>query len=260
MIGSRRLVPTARLASMRPRLRIAASSTVLVAAVVSGCQSNAHAVPQPLRDNFDGPDGLITSSRHPEVTSPLWRLTSGSLFRDRQEGWSGPINDETESAVFRMVSREADFTDLDMRLRLRLDDFATTTRTPAQDYDGAHIWVRYRSEFELYAISVDRRDGTMIVKKKCPGGPINGGSYYDLGPSQHGAPVPLGDWQQIQVSVRDLPDGSVLINARRDDRMLAVVDHGIGCAALRGPGAVGIRGDNAELRLDDMVVQPQQSG
>lgn len=233
------------------------TALVAVASVVTGCRCYAETAAERLFDGFDGPDGLIASSRHPEVTSPLWLLTSGSLYRDQNEGWTGPIDDETESAVFRMVSRERDFDDLDMRLRLRVASFTTTDQTPAQDYDGAHIWVRYRSEFELYAVSVDRRDGSLIVKKKCPGGPSNGGTYYDLVEPTHGAKPPLGVWQNIHVTARDLPNGLVSITAERDSWKLDAVDAGIGCAPLRGTGAVGVRGDNAELRLDDIAVVPQ---
>jgi len=32
----------------------------------------------------------------------------------------------------------------------------------------------------------------------------------------------------------------------------------VGCAPLRGSAGVGIRGDNAELRLDDIVVGTAQ--
>ena len=57
----------------------------------------------------------------------------------------GVPDDATGSAVFRMVSVERDFNDVDVSVTLRVDELVTTGRTPAQDYDGAHIWVRYES-------------------------------------------------------------------------------------------------------------------
>jgi hypothetical protein len=40
--------------------------------------------------------------------------------------------------------------------------------------------LRYRSEQSLYYPSVNRRDGQVVVKKKCAGGPFNGGTYDTL--------------------------------------------------------------------------------
>jgi hypothetical protein len=153
-----------------------------------------------------------------------------------------------------MVSVDRAFADIDMSVTLGVDALVETARTPAQDYDGAHIWVRYRSDRELYAVSVDRRDATMIIKKKCPGGDSNGGTYYDLSPSVPDVPIPLGQWQHVAVSVRDLPDGAVHITATRDGASIEATDSGIGCPALTGAGGVGIRGDNAEMRFAAIAV------
>jgi hypothetical protein len=230
----------------------------LVIGGVVGCGS-ASSEPAALEDSFTGPDGLIAAEKS-EPTGPTpWDITSGSLFRDRDEGWTGRPDDgyqpgDTGSAVFRMVSQERDFADVHVSMRLKVDGLSESDRTPAQTYDGAHIWVRYKSDRELYAVSVDRRDGTMVVKKKCVGGDENGGTYYELDRPVVDAPIPFGQWQQVDVSVRDLPDGSVSISASRDGRMFEAVDHGVGCAPLRGEGGVGIRGDNADLRFDDIRV------
>jgi hypothetical protein len=42
--------------------------------------------------------------------------------------------------------------------------------------------LRYQSETSLYYASINRRDGTSVIKKKVTGGPDNGGTYYDLTP------------------------------------------------------------------------------
>jgi hypothetical protein len=203
-------------------------------------------------ETWAGPDGLIAAERQP--LSSVWDVTSGSLYRDGGEGWTGHPNSQNNSQVFRMVSRERDFGNVTMHVALRVDDLVTTPTTPAQDWDGAHIWVRYQSEYELYAVSVDRRDGQMIIKKKCVGGSDNGGTYYDLNGYVGGAPIPFGDWQHMRVTVRDLPDGSVQIDADRDGLTMSAMDTGIGCAVLHG-GGIGVRGDNAELRLGEISVQ-----
>ncbi|RZT16242.1 hypothetical protein EV589_4402 [Mycobacterium sp. BK558] len=211
---------------------------------------------QVIIDEFDGPDGLITAEGQPVPPAEPWLMTSGSLFRDNGTGWSGVPDDATGSAVFRMVSVERDFDDVDLAVTLRVDDLSTTNRTPAQQYDGAHIWLRYESDRTLYAVSVDRRDGTMIIKKKCAGGTDNGGTYYDLNGKVSPAPIPFGQWQQVNVSARDQPDGSVRITADRDGMSMEGVDTGVGCPPLRS-GGVGIRGDNAELRFARIDVQPR---
>jgi hypothetical protein len=218
-------------------------ATLLVLCLCACTTPTAHAG---IVEDFDGPAGLVAAEGLPP--SGPWQLTSGSLFRDAGTGWTGTPNESTGSAVFRMVSVERDFGDLYMSLALQVNDLVTTSRTPAQDYDGAHIWVRYRSDRELYAVSLDRRDGTITIKKKCEGGPDNGGTYYDLNGYQGGAPIPFGAWQDIRVGVRDQPDGSVRITASRDGLHMEAVDSGIGCAPLRR-GGVGIRGDNAEMRF-----------
>lgn len=227
--------------------------------VLAGCASDQSA-PSTIADTFIGPNGVIAAPGEPPAAGEPWEMTSGTLFRDDNTGWSGvPDSGRAEgsngSAVFRMVSREKNFRDIDMSVALRVDALVETERTPAQDYDGAHVWVRYRSEAELYAVSVDRRDGTMIIKKKCAGGDTNGGTYFDLGEPVRDAPIPQGAWQRIVVTVRDQPEGSVVIDANRDGHSVRAVDKGVGCPVLTD-GGVGVRGDNAELRLGSVIAQP----
>lgn len=213
-----------------------------------------------IEDSFTGPDALIAAERRPGTDDDTWTLTSGSLFRDHGQGWTGLPDDgsgedATGSAVFRMVSVRRDLGDVDVSVKLDVERLVTTPRTPERSFDGAHIWVRYQSDRQLYAVSVDRRDATMIIKKKCPGGDVNGGTYFDLSASVADAPIPFGRWQSVSVSVRNRPDGAVAISARRDGHTVAAVDDGVGCPPLLD-GGVGIRGDNAELRIDDIRVAP----
>lgn len=181
-------------------------------------------------DDFSGP-------------SDAWQITSGSLSFD--DGVA-----RTDSPVFRMVTADRRFNDVTVTVRLAVDDLHS-----GPDWSGAHVWVRYQSQYELYAVSVDREDGAMIIKKKCAGGSDNGGTYYDLTAYQSDAPVPFGDWQDVTVTATDQTDGSVAITARRDGHTMSANDDGVGCAPLHG-GGVGVRSDNAVIRLDRFVVQP----
>jgi hypothetical protein len=54
-----------------------------------------------------------------------------------------------------------------------------------------------------------------------------------------GAPIPFGQWQHVVVAVRDRPDGSVAITARRYGIQIEAVDTGVGCPPLGGTGVSG---------------------
>ncbi len=219
----------------------------------------------------NGPNGLITNEyadRHPgdplAVRSAKWQTTSGSLFVSHGVGWTG-VPDGcrpdrfsrlcTDSAVFRLHTRRFDFRNAQVTLQLLNHSLTTTARTPARAIDGVHLWLRYQSETELYAVSVNRRDNTVVIKKKCPGGPSNGGTYYTLAKPTANQPIPFGVWQQIVVSVRNNTDGSVTLTLTRDHLPLAAAtDNGLGCPPIRTAGAIGIRGDNDNFSLRNLEV------
>jgi hypothetical protein len=124
------------------------------------------------------------------------------------------------------------------------------------DWDGVHIFLRYRSEFNLYYASANRRDGHVVIKKKCVGGSDNGGTYYELGSGEvAGHPIPFGIWQKVGASVRNRADGSVALTLQVGGvTLLTVVDRGVGCPPIRAPGATGIRGDNDDFLFRDFRV------
>jgi hypothetical protein len=232
-------------------------------------------------DTFSRSDGLVTNAyAYSSATSRTavhdgrWQMTSGSLLARSGTGWTGvpdagapgatssPYNG---SAVFRMRSHRTDIRDAAVDFRLRTDRFVSTSRTPAQQWDGVHVWLRYRSETDLYVVSVNRRNDTIQVKRKVPGGTTNGGTYVSLGDSEP-FPTPLGRWQSWSVSARNAADGSVVLEAKVDGRLvLRQVDSGVRlpdgrtAAPLRYSGRVGIRGDNTEFRLDDLAIRQLSS-
>jgi hypothetical protein len=259
------------------RLGLAGASlrTAVVVAMLLGCATAvllAHAsrsAPAMLEDHFTGPDGLI-ASEHPEVLvgdrrarrSPIWRMSSGSLFRRAGEAWTGRPDAGPDacscrangSAVFRMVSRRADFDDAAMSFALRTVGLTATERTPARSWDGVHVMLRWQSPQSTYYVTINRRDNRAVIKKKVPGGPANGGTYIDLRPPTAFS-VPYGREQHVRATVQTRHDGSVAIRLSVDGKVIAeAVDRGIGGAPIRSPGAVGVRGDNAEFALDDLRV------
>jgi hypothetical protein len=199
--------------------------------------------------------------------SPYWEMTSGSLFADDGSGWTGHIDDVapdaasrkgTNSSVFRLNTREYTFRDVMVTMQLNLARMVSTPATPRVAWDGVHIFLRYQSQYELYYASVARRDGHVVIKKKCRGGRENGGTYYELGSGEvSGWQFPLDTWQAVGATVRTNSNGSVTIALYRNDKIVtSATDNGVGCAPFRGAGAAGIRGDNTEFRFRDFMIAP----
>jgi hypothetical protein len=237
----------------------------IVAALVLGASSRATTY---FSYSFDRPDGLITNEyafwNSPSgVQSSDWDMTSGSLFASFNTAWTGKIDSCapdyysskcTNSAVFRLTTKRTDFGNVRVDFDLRNDFLTQTSSTPAVAWDGVHIFLRYKSEYQLYYASVNRRDGHIVLKKKCPGGSSNGGTYYTLAESS-GYGFSFGSWQKVGAFVFDGADGSVRLGLYRDGALrLAATDRGIGCAPLRGTGAVGVRGDNDGFHFDNFTV------
>lgn len=203
--------------------------------------------------------GVVTSElaywdrTHPSARhSPDWDMTSGTLLSARTPAgwvfWTGPPDTVappkgTNSAVFRLTSRRADFGDVTVSVTVTVGRLLAGG-TP---WDGIHLFLRYQGEASLYYASIARRDGAVVVKKKCPGGPSNGGTYYTLGsagghPIAYRAPVAYG------ATIHTGAGGAVTVTVARGGRTaLTAVDRGQGCAPITKPGAVGIRGDNADF-------------
>lgn len=223
-------------------------------------------------DDFNRPDGLETNEfafwnqgLPSAVASPNWEMDSGSFFRRGDAGYSGrpdavapnaTSSNGNHSGIFRLKTRRMDFGDVEVSLRLRNMGLTTTSETPATDWDGVHVWLRYQSEAHLYYASINRRDDTIVIKKKVPGGPSNGGTYTAVASGR--LPVVYGRWLDVKASVGTNADGSVTIRLYADGRLvLEGTDVNVGgVPPIRAAGAVGVRGDNAEIYVDDFDVRP----
>lgn len=195
----------------------------------------------------------------PDDPAQAWEMTSGEL---RRYAGAFPASGGTEaparvlgsdSRVFRMRSRSAGFGDVELSLRL-LNERLVTRRGPA--WDGVHLWLRYQDPAHLYAVSVNRRDDRVVIKKKIPGGRSYGGSYFDLCAAE-AYRVPYGAWQTVSASARNNADGSVTLALRVDGRLLleATDDGRVGGPPIRAPGRVGVRGDNAAFRFQVLALR-----
>lgn len=225
------------------------------------------------QEPFNYPDGLITNefsywnqTSSQATPSSIWQMTSGSLFAQNGTGWTGiPDGCSTSSAystpcsasdVFRLNTAEHDFGNVTVSADLLNNSLTSSSRTPAENWDGVHIWLHYQSEYNLYYASVNRRDGRIVIKKKCVGGTENGGTYYELGQGEvPGYAIPFGVWQHVAASIQDNSDGSVTITMYRSGaKLLSATDTGTGCAPITAPGSVGVRGDNDSFNLDNFAV------
>jgi hypothetical protein len=219
--------------------------------------------------SFPGGTELITNERayfSPHAvgvhTSPTWIVSSGSLFSYDGTGWTGipdsvapndNSSNSTDSAVFRAITRRADFTNVTVSFELRVLKLVSTKRTPATAYDGVHVFLRYQNPQELYAVSVYRRDGIVGVKEKTPGGPSNGGTYSTL--AQMPYEIPLRVWVPIHVTIVTLVSGSVRINLDINGHQeLTTTVPPSRSAPILGAGRVGLRGDNCEFFFRDFTV------
>jgi hypothetical protein len=200
----------------------------------------------------------------PAVRSSVWELTSGSLFDQQGWGWTGTIDsctpnmqstNCTDSAVFRATTKQATYQNVTVRFDLVNNSLTSTSATPAVAWDGVHVFLRYQSQYNLYYASVNRRDGNVIIKKKCVGGSDNGGTYYELGSYHAGYPIPFGAVQKIAVSIVTNANGSVTITITRDGTLVdTATDTGVGCPVITAAGKTGIRGDNDNFRFNNFTV------
>lgn len=208
-------------------------------------------------------EGLVTNEYahgHPDSVdarrSDDWVVTSGSLFAHWAFGWTGvPDGDSpgpgsvphTGSSVFRLVTRRRDFGDTTVRCWVFLRPPGATGRTPAQDWDGGHLWLRYHNAQELYALSFRRRDGAVVLKRKYPApdrSPDEEGLYTTLAAREYA--VEYGRWHQVSATVSGCDAGHVRITLALNGRtVLDAQDRSPG--RLATPGGIGLRGDNTEM-------------
>lgn len=220
---------------------------------------------------------LITNEyayRHPAdpraSLSATWEVTSGSLFGLHGTGWTGVPDGQnpgptsavhTGSAVFRLRTVRSDFQNVSVSFRLKLQQLVTTPRTPAQPYDGVHVWLRYQNADYLYFVSLVRRDGEVVIGKKLPAGsstagggaPAAGGVYFHS-VRKGGHFIKPDTWVRMSATIQTI-DNRVIIRAFINGQQVARLIEFPKNQPILQPGAVGIRGDNAEFQFRDFQVR-----
>jgi hypothetical protein len=217
-----------------------------------------------LSDTFDYSNGVVTNEfatynpGKPKIhVSSTWIATSGTLFAQDGQGYSGrpdggPADiDSTKgngSAVYRVITRRRNFAEVYAQFDLTNRGLVTTPRTPAHDYDGVHVFLRRQDEDNTYYVTVNRRDNTVVIKKKL------GGNYIVLN-TPVARKVPFGGVQKrVQASVRTEADGSVRLRLFVNHQLIQEAVDPANQGPIRAPGTVGIRGDNCEFLFDNFEV------
>ena len=215
-------------------------------------------------DAFDYPDGLITNEfayQHPDDPgahlSQHWTATSGSLFAQGGAGWSGvpdvadqPVDPESEdrnnSARLRAITKRADFFSVTITFTLTNVGLVTTS-LGERDIDGVHVFIRRQTEDLKYYVTVNRRDNIVVIKRKDDEG-------YEQLNSAVAFNVPFGMPQRVRIDSWTVASRGVAFRMFVDDVLIqeALDDSE---EAIPVAGAVGIRGDNCEFRIDNFEVR-----
>jgi hypothetical protein len=260
---------TLRPTSARAYLAAVALAVVAVAAGAILVRERSRGRPLLFAPTFAQQRALVTNeyaTYNPAAAgaqrSPVWIVTSGSLFARNGHAWSGVPDGRTPdasstsgtgSSVLRVVTRRRDFGNVSIRMRLRIDGLVDPASS-TNNWDGVHIFARYQSPVLLYVVSVSRRDGTVLVKKKVPGTSSNGGTYIQLGRQADVAFTP-GTWHDVRLDVRNVDQGVRLTLSLDGHATLDTIDRGADSPPITGAGRIGIRGDNAEFDVDDLTVR-----
>lgn len=215
-----------------------------------------------------GPDRLVTNeyahwNPHDLAArrSRYWDVTSGSLFVHDDVWWTGrpdaaspnvSSSNGTGSSVFRMTSWRHEFKDVRVAVRIRNIGLTDVGHAAPSNVDGVHLFLRWHSESELYVVSLNRRDNLIVVKKKSPGGDVNGGTYFTLGQVQYS--VPYGEWQEFTAEIVNQSGAVGIVVSSPGRTLLSVTDVGRDAPVIDGPGAIGLRGDNCEFEFDGLMV------
>lgn len=245
------------------------------------------------QDSFTGADGLITNEyahwNSDGILTPDWDMTSGSLFRLSNTAWTGLpdspnapnkfSSNYTNSDVFRLNTHRSFAGNIKVSLSLKNNSDIHDPNCDAPGngtcWHGVHVWLRHLTPYDLYAVSINRADNKVVIKRKVPCGGSEQGFYKELGQATHAWSA--GVWQHYSVTIQTNSNGSVTIKVYDDDinpnvPFLQATDGGgmntdwtSGCPTpgsyptsqyppITAAGSVGVRGDFDNFNIDDFRV------
>ena len=223
-------------------------------------------------DSFTGTDGVLTNDYaywavddKTAIRSDDWEMESGCSYRQDNTLWTGipsaviadrECSNGSGSEVFRFWTKRAVFADVSVTMSLRNNGYVAGANGE-RSWDGVKLWLRRQGRSGLvgmYLAEVNRRQGNILIQKKCP----ESEDYIILGQDRaEGFEAAIGVWETVGGTIRNLDGGGVRLSVIRHGRtVLQATDAGEGCAPLTDPGRVGIRGDRTDFNVDDFVVGP----
>jgi hypothetical protein len=245
------------------------AAVVVAAALAVGWTADiGHERPLLFRDSFDGPDGVITNhyayfapAYADAHRSPDWEMESGCALRDGSRLWTGvpttnlpnkECSNGSGSAYFRLWTKRADFENVAVSFSLHVNRYMTRGKS----WDGVKIYLRRQDGDNFYTAEVNRREGNVIIQRKCDG------RYELLGGVRSAAtPARMGEWEYVAGTAMNVRDDEVRIQViRGDEVVLEAIDPAGSCDVLRRPGRIGIRGDRTDFFADALEVRGLDAG
>lgn len=208
--------------------------------------------------NEDGQDGA--------TENPSWFAESGDVVIDNNMG-------KVREDAFRIWTRDTTFSDVEVTHRLRVNSLPNL-RGDTQGWDGVKVWLRRKlctSELHNcnriddangvqgqagYTVEYALRSEKVYIQKRsseCAGG-------YKMIGSQSTVPIPFGTWRTVGGTVETNANGSVTIKVLIDGQVKAQATDPAGTAGECGvapitEGRIGLRGDNVDMHVDDLIVR-----
>jgi hypothetical protein len=221
---------------------------------------------------FDGSDRLLTNEfafRYPDspdaVVSSQWFVTSGSLFVRADAATNGTLDDReanpdsttgTNSAVFRAYTKHRFRPSYRVTFEVRVEPPRQVPGLRPAPWDGLHLMVDANSPEAAYYVSLYRRNGQAVIKKKTPGGTVAGGSY---APLSRYVPCHIepGRWTEVRIDVRSAGSRAVTIDLYENGTLLTTATDQ---ASLSGTppfaeGRLGIRADKTNFEIREFRVE-----
>jgi hypothetical protein len=253
---------------------VALAATLLVAAAaatalaLSGFGNSSDLL---FEAEFDGSDRLLSNEfayRYPDspdaVVSPQWFVTSGSLFVREGAATNGSLDDRaanadsttgTNSAVFRAYTKRRFRPSYRVTFEVRVEPPRHVPGLSPAPWDGLHLMVDADSPEAAYYVSLYRRNGVAVIKKKTPGGSVAGGSY---APLSHYVPCRIepGQWIEVRVDVRSVGSHGVTIDLYEGGTLLTTATDQTSYSGTPpfSEGRLGIRADKTNFSIKEFRV------
>ena len=202
--------------------------------------------------------------------NPSWFAENGKVVIDGNTGHATPLDGQSN---FRIWTRRTDFDEVKVTHRLRINEYLAG----AAGYNGVKLWLRrqlcspappdsaacsridddpsragYTAEYAL------KSDQVYIQKRANSGCTANGDeSDYDIIGSGPNVNFEDAGWQDVGATIETNSNGSVTIRVLIDGDVAAeATDTGAcGVDPYTDPGRVGLRSDNVDMNIDDLIVR-----